>query len=166
MLLDLGMHVVDQALFLLGPVTLVYAEVATRRAGAAVDDDCFLALTHTSGAVSHLWCSAAAPWRGPRLVVQGTRAGWVKNELDGQEDALRAGLPLPLREPAGQLWTTDSRPAEIDSLPGDWGAFYRELAAAILDGGPVPVDGSAAVRALLVLEAARESARVHRVVSL
>jgi len=124
-LLDLGTHLVDQALHLLGPVTQVYAEVAARRERAAVDDDCFLALTHATGVVSHLWCSLAAPWTGPRLVLQGTRAGWVKKELDGQEDALRADSPLPVREPAGQLWTTDEQPTAIGSTPGDWGPGRR-----------------------------------------
>src|SRR6202011_5755049 len=53
-LLDLGVHLVDQAVTLLGPVSRVYAEVAARRGGS--DDDVFMALQHSSGALSHLWC--------------------------------------------------------------------------------------------------------------
>ena len=48
-LLDLGSHLVDQALVLFGPVVHVYAEVESRRGGVA-DDDVFLALEHRSGA--------------------------------------------------------------------------------------------------------------------
>ena len=55
MLFDLGPHVIDQALELLGPARSVYAEVRTLRPGAEVDDDFFLALEHESGARSHLW---------------------------------------------------------------------------------------------------------------
>jgi predicted dehydrogenase len=49
------------------PLALVYAEVATRRAGASVDDDALVALTHASGVTSHLWMSVVAAQAGPRL---------------------------------------------------------------------------------------------------
>ncbi|MBC7373708.1 MAG: Gfo/Idh/MocA family oxidoreductase, partial [Frankiales bacterium] len=114
-LLDLGTHLVDQATHLLGPVSSVYAEVRALRSGATVDDDAFLALTHESGASSMLWCSAAAPWTGPRLVLQGSSAGWVKADLDGQEDAPRRGV-APGAEPDGTLH--DERGAHpVPSLP-------------------------------------------------
>ncbi|HEX6389669.1 MAG TPA: Gfo/Idh/MocA family oxidoreductase, partial [Solirubrobacteraceae bacterium] len=45
-LLDLGPHLVDQALQLFGPVDDVYGEVRSVRAGAQTDDDAFLALSH------------------------------------------------------------------------------------------------------------------------
>ena len=50
MLFDLGPHLIDQALVLLGPARSVYAEVRALRQGAQVDDDFFLALEHESGA--------------------------------------------------------------------------------------------------------------------
>ena len=89
-LLDLGSHLVDQALQLFGPASHVYAEIDNRRASAG-DDDAFLALRHRSGAYSHLWMSALAAAPGPRLRVLGTRAAYVVAEVDGQEDALRSG---------------------------------------------------------------------------
>ncbi len=162
-LLDLGTHLVDQALHLLGPVRSVYAEIERRRAGAVVDDDCLLALTHDSGASSLLWCSAAAPWTGPRLVLQGSDAGWVKHDLDGQEAAQHDGIAVP-REPDG--WLHDRRGAEpVESRSGDWAAFYRRFAGAVLDGGPLPVDPHDAVTVLRVLEAARLSADCSQVVA-
>jgi predicted dehydrogenase len=107
-LLDLGTHLVDQAVHLLGPVAQVWADVRVLRSGAEVDDDAVLSLTHASGAGSLLWCSAAAPWTGPRLVLQGSRAGWVKQDLDGQESARREGRSpgasrtAPCGTPTGQ----------------------------------------------------------------
>jgi scyllo-inositol 2-dehydrogenase (NADP+) len=161
-LLDLGTHLVDQAVHLLGPVDAVYAEIAVRRSGAVVDDDVLLALTHASGASSLLWCSAAAPWTGPRLVLQGSAAGWVKNELDGQEAAQRDGIALP-PEPDGVLWDADgARP--VTSQQGDWTAFYRAFADAAAGRGPVPVDPADGVQVLRVLEAAHESAERRAVV--
>jgi len=92
LLYDLGSHLVDQALHLFGPVAKVYAELDRRRLEAMVDDDVFLALTHTSGVRSHLWASAVAGHLGPRVRVLGTRAAYVKSDADGQEAALRAGV--------------------------------------------------------------------------
>lgn len=163
-LLDLGTHLVDQAVTLLGPVASVYAEVRAQRAGAQVDDDCLLALTHTTGASSLLWCSANAPWTGPRLVLQGSAAGWVKQDLDGQEDAQRRGVPVP-KEPPGALWD-ETGERDVPSRQGDWAAYYRAFAAHARGDGPVPVDPSDAVAVLRVLEAAAASSERREVVHL
>lgn len=165
-LLDLGPHLVDQALHLLGPAVELYAEVGAARPGVAVDDDCFLALRHASGARSHLWGSLAAPVPGPRLVLQGTRAGWVKDDLDGQETALRDGSATgQVDEPPGRVVdATGWRP--VPSVPGDWGAFYRLLAVALAGGGPLPVPAEDGLQVLRVLEAARRSAERREVVAL
>lgn len=167
-LLDLGSHLVDQALYLLGPAVAVYAQLDVRRPGAVFDDDCFLALTHASGARSHLWCSLAAPWPGPRLVLQGSAAGWAKHDLDGQEQALRDGVPADAPrapEPPGRLWTADGA-RNVASLQGDWSAFYRGFVAAVRDGGAPPVAPEAGVRVLQVIEAARQSSGLGAVVRL
>ena len=63
--LDLGSHLVDQALVLFGPVTRVYATLDRRRPGVAVEDDACLALTHASGVRSTLWVSAVVADLGP-----------------------------------------------------------------------------------------------------
>ncbi|NED52064.1 oxidoreductase, partial [Micromonospora aurantiaca] len=66
-LFDLGSHLIDQAVTLFGRPARVYAEIDTRRRGAATPDDVFLALTHSGGVRSHLWMSATAAQLGPRL---------------------------------------------------------------------------------------------------
>ena len=167
-LLDLGSHLVDQAVHLLGPVLSVYAEIAVLRPGAVVDDDCFVALAHESGARSHLWMSLLAPRPGPRLVVQGTAAAFAKESLDGQEDALRAGwVPGqaggPVEAPGTLYDGQGGHP--VTSVPGDWSAFYRCLAAALREGGDPPVPLAEAVRVLQVLDAAVRSARDGGVVA-
>ena len=91
LLLDLGSHLVDQAVQLFGPVRELYAEVDARHEGAVADDDVFLALEHESGVRSHLWASVLAADPGPRFRVLGDRAAFVKHGLDVQEEALRAG---------------------------------------------------------------------------
>src|SRR5262249_31634614 len=62
---DLHTHLIDQALVLFGPVTHVYAETDRRRAGVQVDDESFIAMTHTSGVRSHLGATLVAAEIGP-----------------------------------------------------------------------------------------------------
>jgi len=160
-LLDLGTHLVDQALNLFGPVRDVYGEVDHRRGGPA-DDDVFVALEHVSGIRSHLWASSVAAARGPRLRVLGSAGAFVVDELDGQEDALRAGL----RPDGSGAWGAE--PSErwgrlhrgdeggpVPSENGAWPRFYEQLAAAITENGPPPVDPRDAVAVLEILERAR-----------
>ncbi|MDQ1695001.1 MAG: hypothetical protein QOJ03_354 [Frankiaceae bacterium] len=171
LLLDLGSHQVDQALFLLGPVVSVYAEADRRRPGVAVEDDVMLALTHVGGARSTHWLSATAAHAGPRLRLLGSRAAYVVAGLDGQEDALRAGQrpgpgwgDVPESE-WGVLWSGD-KTTRVPSLPGDYRLFYRGLLSALRDGTPPPVTPAEALAVLRVLDAARTSARTGQVVSL
>ncbi|MBD3005663.1 MULTISPECIES: Gfo/Idh/MocA family oxidoreductase [unclassified Streptomyces] len=177
LLYDLGSHLVDQALTLFGPVESVYAEVEVRRPGAQTDDDTFIALTHTGGVRSHLWMSATTAQLGPRFRVLGSESGYVKYGLDPQEAALREGLrpgdPSVAwgAEPEGdwgRLGAGESPAtgggAPVETLPGDYPAYYAAVAAALRDGTPPPVTAAEAAAALRVLEAARVAAAERRTV--
>jgi predicted dehydrogenase len=171
-LLDLGSHLVDQAVSLFGPVTQVYGEVAAVRGGPADDDD-FLALRHATGVVSHLYASTIAAAPGPRLRVLGTKAAFVVQDLDSQEDELRAGrrpdtVPSWGTEPESR-WGRLVQGEESEAVPsrrGDWPRFYALVAAALREGGPPPVDPRDAVTTLRILEAARKSAATRQSVTL
>ena len=163
-LLDLGTHLVDQALVLFGPVRDVYGEVDARRGGAA-DDDAFVALEHVSGVRSHLWASSVAPAPGPRLRVNGSAAAFVVEHLDGQEEALRSGA----RPGADGRWGVEpeahwgrlvagDRSEPVRSEDGAWPQFYERLARSLAGEGELPVDPRDAVRVLEILERARSTA--------
>lgn len=163
-LYDLGSHLIDQAMLLFGPVVELHAEVFTRRDSAAADDDTFLALQHASGVVSHLTMSAVAPTFGPRFHVLGSRAAYTTWGLDVQEPSLidgdRPGDPgfgeTP-KERWGQLGHAgDTR--RVPTARGDYGEFYRLLATALSDGGPLPVDPADAVETLRIIERAHATA--------
>jgi scyllo-inositol 2-dehydrogenase (NADP+) len=171
-LADLGSHLVDQALQLFGPVTHVYGEVDAYR-GAAGDDDAFAALRHRSGTYSHLRMSALTAAPGPRLRVLGTSAAFLVEEVDGQEDALRAGRrpgdPGEWGVEPDSRWGRLIRGDEsepVPSEPGAWPRFYADLGRALREGGPPPVDAVNAVAVLEVLDAARRSAADRKVIEL
>jgi scyllo-inositol 2-dehydrogenase (NADP+) len=170
-LLDLGSHLIDQAIDLFGPPTHVYAEVAARRGGRA-DDDAFVALHHPGGAISHLWCSAVAAVPAARLRVQGSAGGFVVADLDPQEAKLRAGerpsaggFGMPAESEYPRLvYGEESEP--VTPEPGDWRRFYELLRDALTTGAPLPVEPEEALTTLRVLDAARRSARDGIVVPL
>jgi scyllo-inositol 2-dehydrogenase (NADP+) len=171
LLLDLGTHLVDQALVLFGRPRSVYAEVERRRQGATVDDDVFVALEHDGGVLSHLWTSMVAAAPASRFRVLGLEAAYVKDGLDPQEEALRAGArPGDAewgREPEqrwGRLVAGDSE-QPIETERGVYEAFYAGLVSALREESPPPVDPMDAVAALEVLEAAARSAATRETVT-
>jgi predicted dehydrogenase len=164
LLYDLGSHLVDQAVRLLGPVREVYCESDVRREGVAADDDTFIALKHAGGARSHLWVSAMTARLGPRFRVLGSAGAYVKHGLDVQEERLRAGLS-PLAAGFGdegeERWGVAGTDADARPVPTESGAyldFYRDVATALRTGAPPPVSADSALEALAVIEAAKLSA--------
>jgi predicted dehydrogenase len=173
LLLDLGSHLIDQALVLLGPPSGVYAEIALARPGAVADDDCFLALEFAAGARAHLWMSNLATSIGPRWRAWGSREAIEVWGLDPQEAYIRAGGrpgdPGFGRPDGSQRAVVTSAgeagPGHEVELPaGRYGDFYAGVAAAIRGEGPVPVPAQAGRDVLAVVEAARQSAATGRVV--
>jgi scyllo-inositol 2-dehydrogenase (NADP+) len=102
----------------------------------------------------------AAP--GPRFEVRGRDATFTKYGLDPQEAALRQGkMPDAARwgsEPEsewGILSGPDGLREPVPTIPGDYGAFYRDLYAALATGASPPVSPHDATRQLQILESAR-----------
>jgi predicted dehydrogenase len=164
LLYDLGAHLVDQAIHLLGPVDRVFASVRRVRPAVVADDDTQVFLQHVSGAVSILSVSAASAFAGPRLRLLGTGGGLWIDTLDTQEDALRDGrLPSDAdwgRE-ADDAWvvTDTAAPRSLTRERGEWPAYYRGVAASLRGEGSPPVDPRDVVENLRVIEAAHESGR-------
>jgi predicted dehydrogenase len=166
LLLDLGAHLVDQARELFGDPVRVYAEIDTRRPGAQVEDDVFLALEHLGGVRSHLWMSSLAPLNGPRFRVSGARAGFATAGLDPQEPQLRAG-----RRPGDPDYGVGGDGVLVDAEGrhgvrlerGAYPEFYVRVRDWLAGDGPVPVDPADSLAGLRVLEAARRSAATHTV---
>ena len=158
LLLDLQSHLVSTALDYFGPAQVVSASVRSIRGGA--DDDVTVTLKHDSGVDSYLAASAVSGAPGPRVRLLGTKGALVINELDPQEDALRAG-----QIPLGGMWSTPMTSAaaihkgdqvtSVESVPGNYAAFYSLVKVAIESGSAAPVSLADALRVAEIIEEAR-----------
>jgi predicted dehydrogenase len=162
LLLDLGAHLVDSAVQLFGPVREVYAELGARSTFA--EDDVHLALGHENGVRSHLSALSLAGAPGPRTRVLGTSAAYVVTSFEDEPTAFGDLADLD-GDHTGWLVTGPSREPVLRA-PGAAVDFYRLLASALTEGGPLPVDPRDAVHVLEVLDAARVSAAERLVVRL
>ena len=154
---DLGPHLVDQALQLFGPPKRIDADIAALREGAQVDDYFDVTLRYDRLRV-HLHGTALAAWNTQRFVVHGTKASWVKNGIDPQENQLKAG-----RLPGDPGWGDDPIAGELvtpegtrptPTLSGDFRSFYAGLHAAITEGAAPPVTIEESLAVMRVLETA------------
>ena len=139
-----------------------HAESRTRE--SRLDDDVFVALRHTSGAVSHLWGSWSQHAPGPRFRVTGSAASLVVTTADTQEDVLVTGVrPSPgvpwgvEKESDLERLFTPSGMRPVSLVPGAWYTYYPAFARAVRGEGPPPVEAADAVATADVLEVARLS---------
>lgn len=164
-LLDLQPHLISTAVDWFGSAELVTASVRSLRGGA--DDDSVLVLRHDNGVTSYLSASAVVGAPGPRIRILGTKGALVINDLDPQEALLRAG-----KFPENGTWSypTTSQAflhrgdvvEEIESVPGNYGHFYRGVELAITTGAPWPIPNSDALLVAAIIDQAREiGTRAH-----
>lgn len=172
-LVDLGPHLIDQAMQLFGRARTVFAELATFGRTSAAENDIRLSIVHEAGVHTTVVASLAAAAEGHRFLVNGDRGGITIDGFDVQEAQLFGGGtprslgPLWGREPddrAGHL-VVDGDASRIPLLAGRWTAFYPAMASAVRDGTPVPVDPNDAVHVCEIFDAARLSAAEGRVVT-
>ena len=177
LLYDLGVHAIDQALQLMGPVVAVAAWTRSIRDGDPTDDDTTVILTHASGAISIVTVSQVTAVAEPRMVLLGTRGGLRIDVADSQEPELAGGgdasspdwgIRLPGTEAV--LRTFDDADAPTDELialePGAWPQFYAQVASAIRGEAPVPVDVADVIETMRVLDAARVAGTTATIVTL
>ncbi|MFJ4175299.1 Gfo/Idh/MocA family protein [Microbacterium sp. NPDC089696] len=175
LLRDLGSHVVDQALHLLGPAVSVTARIDTVDDPEGRTDVAFaLRLDHESGAHSHISSSKIHGLTSRELRVLGTSGSYWSDFTDVQFEAITRGeRPGADRSDWGveerARWGVLHTPQGSRTVPsgrGDYALFYEKFAEAVRTGsaGPVPAREGAAVSR--VLEAARQSDRERCVVAL
>jgi scyllo-inositol 2-dehydrogenase (NADP+) len=169
LLLDLGPHLIDQALALFAPPETVYATAKAHRDRATAPDYVHLLLGYADKEVV-LHASALAAIEPPRFAIHGTLGSYVKMGLDTQEDQLKAGLrpgnaSFGSGNAAGSLRVVAGDRVverELPTLNGAYVEFYRALAMSIRRGEPFPVTPQDAVDVMTIIELAAQSEREGR----
>lgn len=165
-LLDLGTHLVDQALVLCGKPLAVSADVVRERDGEGSDDAFTVRLRYDRCFVT-LGANVLSSPAGARFHVRGTRGNFRKKGVDPQEAALNkiTRITAPDWGHEGQsewgLLFVDveggivSRP--VATVAGDYRTYYASVRDAITGEAPAPLSGTDAWRVARILEWARES---------
>ncbi len=171
-LLDLGTHLVDQALTLFGLPESLGAEVRHEREGDAGNDAFSIRLHYFTNVTVTVSANSLASLARPRFHLRGTKGNYWKWGLDLQEDALgkivRIESPDWGKEPAEHWGTlcveTDGSlvTQTVEPAVGDYRLFYAGVRDALLGNGKPPVAGIDAWRTARVLEWALESSKAHR----
>ena len=167
-LMNLGPHLVDQALLLFGRPDAIAGDIAIQRHDARSPD--YFALTlHYGAARVLLSVSTLVVDPRPRFALHGSQGSFVKHGIDPQESSLRAGVTYGTpgfgadsEERYGVLTLMNATPERIRTQQGDWRPFYAAVVAAITNGSPPPVDPMDAVTGLELIELARRSAEEGR----
>jgi len=173
MIFDLGSHLIDAALTLLGVPQAITAEVWTQRPNAVVNDAFDLRL-HYPRVRARLKVSMLNAENGARMALHGTLGSYVKFGLDVQEEALkrgeRPGTPGWGEEPKenwGVLHTVrdgQEKRERLKSEPGNYLRYYENLRDALRGVSPLAVTGEQACRTIRTVELALESSRLRRTV--
>ena len=169
-LLDLGPHLVDQALVLFGKPEGVGAEIVREKDGPGVDDAFTIRLRYP-GLIVTLGANSLSLPAAPRFHLRGTKGNYWKVGVDPQEAALnkitridtRPGDPAWGEEPVANWGALHvgieggsvTRP--VPTLTGDYRLYYAGIRDALLGRAPAPVTGIDGWRVARVLELAAES---------
>ena len=171
-LMNLGPHLLDQALLLFGRPRAITADLAMQRQGA-LSPDYFSITLHYGSTRVLLSASTLVADPRPRFAIHGAGGSFVKYGVDSQENNLRAGAAVGTpglgddpEELYGVLTAIGGAPERIRTEPGDWRPFYAGVAAAIVDGAAPPIDPADAVTGLDLMELARRSADEQRTLDL
>ncbi|MGS0686825.1 Gfo/Idh/MocA family protein [Nakamurella sp. GG22] len=173
LLRDIGTHLVDQMLWLLGPATAVTAHLDwIERPEGLTDSSFVVTLQHASGVHSHVESTKVNRVSVRELRAYGSNGSYRSRSTDVQAQSIFAGR-RPASEPDtwgyepqdswGILATSDGE-KRIPSAQGRYQDLYTQFAAAARGAGPQPVPAAEGVRTLEVLDAARESAEQGRTV--
>lgn len=115
---DLGVHLIDQAVYLFGKPQAVFADIRYQHDATLVDDNFDLHLYYANGLKVALQASKYAREPGPAFVLHGKKGSYVKKMADSQEIHLSHGIA-----PRGS-WNTETE--------AEWGILHTEIEGDII----------------------------------
>jgi predicted dehydrogenase len=168
LLYNLGPHLLDHAIILFGEPDAVFGDIRIVRTGSIVDDYFEITLYYPELKVQ-VHSSYLVREPNPRFVLHGTEGSFVKYGLDVQEADMKAGM-IPGIEGWGEepeeIWGTLNTRIEgldfygqIQSMPGNYLAFYDNIFEAIRNGADLEVTADQALMNIHAIELAKESSR-------
>jgi predicted dehydrogenase len=174
--MDLGPHLIDEALLYFGEPLAIEADLPILRPGGRCEDQFQARLRYADGLRVDLGASMLAAVARPRVALHGLHGSWVKQSLDPQEADLIAGR-IPTGDAAA--WGVDAEtgvlavqrdgkvaPAPLPTENGAYPSYYAGIRDALLGTAPNPVPARAALTVMRLLDAGRLSAAERREVLL
>jgi predicted dehydrogenase len=170
---NLGSHLIDQALVLFGMPHSVFADLEIRREGSLVNDYFHIHLYY-EGMTAILKSSYLVREPGPRYILHGDKGSFVKYGNDPQEELLKSGA-IPVGEDWGreeeEFWgllntemNGETVRYKLETIPGNYHAFYDNLYQAIRSGKDLAVKPQEAIDIIRIIEAAQKSNKLKKVV--
>ncbi|MEL7341701.1 MAG: Gfo/Idh/MocA family oxidoreductase, partial [Bacteroidota bacterium] len=166
-------HLIDQALVLFGFPEGVFADLSIERTGGKIYDAFQLHLYYP-GHKAILKSSYLVREPGPRYKILGEQGSFYKWGLDPQEEMLKKGIT-----PGGFGWGEETADiyghlhteqdglvvkGRLQSLPGDYLAYYDNIYQAIRHDAPLAVPAKQGAEVIKVIAMAEQSAREGRIV--
>ena len=173
LLMDLGPHLVDQALALFGAPIGITASVRKDREKTDTEDAFDITLEYPR-LLAHCRSSMLACDAAPRFLLHGVKGSFKKFGLDPQEAALVGGAKVPrmgegewLAEPEAEWGTLTVAPVlaepgrlvrtKVKTELGDYRGYYANVRDAIHGVAKLVVTPEDGYRTVKLLEMARES---------
>lgn len=170
-LMDLGSHIIDQALVLFGYPEKLFADLRKTRINTKINDYFDILLYYPNKRV-RLKSSYFVKEATPAYVLHGKKGSFLKERGDVQENELRLN-----NKPNRETWGTE--PAEKEgllcyenirektkTLQGNYLWFYDELHQAIITDTEVPVTAMQAYKTMSIIEAAIKSSETGEIIAL
>jgi scyllo-inositol 2-dehydrogenase (NADP+) len=173
---DLGSHLLDQTHTLFGAPRALTCRLGIQRDGSRTVDAFRISLDY-GPPHEGLWVDLEAGMvaRAPMFhwSLQGTGGAFVKSGLDPQESQLQTGkvpgsegFGVEAPEQSGWLYPASGEPERLASPPGNYAAFYADVAAVMTEGKAPEFPAEDGVRVVRLLELCRQSAAEGRTILL
>lgn len=182
MLLDWGVHMLDQTLYLIDePIKSVWAQIETIRS-EEVDDYAKILIRFESGLVAQVESMTFGPLPLPKWTVYGTEGMISIGDIEGHDARVRRIGRAHTEEAASPYYTHDAaetrpqtrfcidewdeRDLPLSDIPQDWATIYKNVGAALDGREQLIVTPESVLRCFKVIEAAFKSAREGRSIEL
>lgn len=170
-LYNLGSHMLDQVVVLFGLPSFLDARIGIQRTGGKVDDFYDIRMQY-EGFLTIIKSSYLVREPGPRYLVHGHNGSFIKFGIDPQEQALKEN-----KNPNSNGWGVESiqwwgrlnsriddYPVldMIETIPGNYLAFYQNVYLAIREGKELAVKPEQAREVIRLIELCYESNRLKQ----